>query len=110
MTKFDSMLELEEKINNAAKECSDRLWNKKWAPKQDMLAAAFIEGVKWLARESMKEQAKQDEQLPRAKEIITSLLNVFVYDLADDEMDTGSIDTKIKAEQFLREVSNGITM
>lgn len=58
MTKFDTMLELEEKVNNAAKECSDRLWNKKWNPGQDMLKAAFIEGVKWLARESMKEQAE----------------------------------------------------
>lgn len=57
MTKFDEMLELEEKVNNAAKECSDRLWNKKWNPGQDMLATAFIEGAKWLARESMKEQA-----------------------------------------------------
>lgn len=56
MTNFDSMLELEKKINNAARECSDRIWNKKWDPKQDMLAAAFIEGVKWLARESMKEE------------------------------------------------------
>ena len=56
MTKFDAVLELEEKINNAAKECSDRLWNKKWNLGQDMLATAFIEGVKWLARESMKEQ------------------------------------------------------
>lgn len=56
MTKFNGMLELGEKINKAAKECSDRLWNKKWNPGQDMLAIAFIEGVKWLARESMKEQ------------------------------------------------------
>lgn len=56
MTKFDAMLELEEKINNAARECSNRLWNKKWNPGQDMLATAFIEGVKWLARESMKEK------------------------------------------------------
>lgn len=38
-----------------------------------------------------------------AKEIITSLLNVFVYDMADDEMDAGHIDTKIKAEQFIKE-------
>lgn len=57
MTKFDTMLDLEEKVNKAAKECSDRLWNKKWNPGQDMLAAAFIEGVKWLAREQKKEQA-----------------------------------------------------
>lgn len=56
MTTFDAMLELEEKINKAAKECSDRLWNKRWNPGQDMLATAFIEGVKWLARESMKEK------------------------------------------------------
>lgn len=56
MTKSDPMLELEEKVNKAAKECSDRLWNKKWNPGQDMLSTAFIEGVKWLARESMKEQ------------------------------------------------------
>lgn len=56
MTKPDRMQELEEKVNNAAKECSDRLWNKKWDLGQDMLKAAFIEGVKWLARESMKEQ------------------------------------------------------
>lgn len=58
MTNFDSMLELEEKVNKAAKECSNRLWDKKWNPGQDMLATAFIEGVKWLARESMKEQEK----------------------------------------------------
>lgn len=51
-----AMLELEEKMNNAAKECSDRLWNKKWDPRQDMLKAAFLEGVKWLARELKKEQ------------------------------------------------------
>jgi len=59
MTKFNEMLELEEKINNAATECSDGLWNKKWDPKQDMLKVAFIEGVKWLARELKKEQAKR---------------------------------------------------
>lgn len=59
MTNFDTMLELEEKVNKAAQECSDRLWNKKWDPKQDMLKVAFIEGVKWLARESMKEQIKK---------------------------------------------------
>ena len=59
MTKFDTMLELEEKVNNAAKECSDRLWNKKWDPAQDMLKVAFIEGVKWLARESMKEKVEK---------------------------------------------------
>lgn len=58
MTNPDSMLELEERVNKAAKECSDRLWNNKWNPSQDMLATAFIEGVKWLARESMKEWAK----------------------------------------------------
>ena len=62
MTKFDGMLELEEKINKAAKECSDRLWNKKWNPGQDMLATAFIAGVKWLARESMKEQANDESR------------------------------------------------
>ena len=62
MTKFDGMLELEEKINKAAKECSDRLLNKKWNPGQDMLATAFIEGVKWLARESMKEQANDESR------------------------------------------------
>lgn len=56
MTSFDAMLELEEKMNNAAKECSDRIWNKKWNPGQDMLKAAFLEGVKWLARELKKEQ------------------------------------------------------
>ncbi|MBO5920945.1 MAG: hypothetical protein J6Q48_00990 [Bacteroidaceae bacterium] len=60
MTKFDGMLELEEKINKAAKECSNRLWYKKWNPGQDMLVIAFIEGVKWLARESMKEQVKDE--------------------------------------------------
>lgn len=42
------------------------------------------------------------EQLTKAKEIITALLNVFVYDLADDEMDSGDIDTMVKAEQFLK--------
>lgn len=103
MTNPDAMLRLEERINKAAKECSDRLWNKKWNPGQDMLATAFTEGVEWLARESMKEQV-QDRQLLRAKEIITSLLNVFVYDMANDEMDAGHIDTKIEAEQFLKEV------
>lgn len=56
MTKFDTILELEEKMDNAAKECSDRLWNKKWDPGQDMLKTAFLEGVKWLARELKKEQ------------------------------------------------------
>ena len=61
MTKPDKMLELEEKVNNAAEECSDRLWNKKWNPRQDMLKVAFIEGVKWLARESMKEQVENDQ-------------------------------------------------
>ena len=59
MTKFDAMLELEEKINKAAKECSDRLWNKQWNPGQDILKTAFIEGVKWLARESMREQVER---------------------------------------------------
>lgn len=54
-----TMLELEEKMNNAAKECSDRLWYKKWDPGQDMLKAAFLEGVKWLARELKKEQDEQ---------------------------------------------------
>ena len=39
-----------------------------------------------------------------AIEIITALLNVFVYDLADDEMDSGNIDVKEKAEQFLKEL------
>lgn len=62
MTEFDSMLELEEKVNKAAKECSDRLWNKKWDPGQDMLKTAFIEGVKWLARESMKEQTNDESR------------------------------------------------
>jgi hypothetical protein len=47
---------------------------------------------------------QQSEQLTKAVETITALLNVFVYDLADDEMDSGDIDTKIKAEQFLKEV------
>ena len=58
MTNFNAMLELEEKMNNAAKECSDRLWNKKWDPGQDMLRAAFLEGIKWLARELKKKQAE----------------------------------------------------
>lgn len=62
MTNFDTMLELEEKINNAARECSDRLWNKKWNPGQDMLATAFIEGVKWLSRELMKEQTNDKDR------------------------------------------------
>lgn len=44
------------------------------------------------------------EQLDEAKEIITALLNVFVYDLADDELDSGDIDVRDKAEQFLKEV------
>lgn len=62
MTKFNQMLELEEKINKAAKECSDRIWNnKKRNPGQDMLATAFIEGVKWLARESMKVKEHENE-------------------------------------------------
>lgn len=56
LTRFDTMVELEKKMNNAAKECSDRLWYKKWNPDQDMLVAAFTEGVKWLAKELMKEQ------------------------------------------------------
>lgn len=55
MANFDTMLELEKKANNAAKECSNRLWNKKWNPGQDMLSTAFLEGVKWLAKELMKE-------------------------------------------------------
>ena len=55
-----TILELEEKMDSAANECSDRLWNKKWNPGQDMLRVAFLEGVKWLARELKKEQ---DEQL-----------------------------------------------
>lgn len=49
------MLELEEKVNKAAKECCDRLRNNRKWPGQDITTAAFIEGVKWLARESMKE-------------------------------------------------------
>lgn len=61
MTNFDAMLELEEKMNNAAKECSVRVRNKYNDPYPDvrvgdMLRSAFLEGVKWLARESMKEQ------------------------------------------------------
>ena len=55
-----TILELEEKMDSAANECSDRLWNKKWDPGQDMLRVAFLEGVKWLAQELKKEQ---DEQL-----------------------------------------------
>ena len=42
----------------------------------------------------------------KAKEIVTALLNVFVYDLADDEMDSGNIDVKVKAEQFLNSLRN----
>lgn len=42
----------------------------------------------------------------KAKEIVTALLNVFVYDLADDEMDSGDIDVKVKAEQFLNSLRN----
>ena len=56
MTKLEQMLELEENMDKAAKECSDTLWNKKWNPGQDMLRVAFLEGVKWLARELKKEQ------------------------------------------------------
>lgn len=55
-----TMLELEGKMNNAAKEYSDRIWNKKWDPGQDMLKAAFLEGVKWLARELKKEQENEN--------------------------------------------------
>lgn len=44
-------------------------------------------------------------QLAEAKEIIIALLNVFVYDLADDELNSGDIDVRDKAEQFLRKVS-----
>lgn len=54
-----TMLELEEKMNNAAEECSDRLWNKEWNPGQDMLRVAFLEGVQWLARELKKEQVRR---------------------------------------------------
>jgi hypothetical protein len=56
-----------------------------------------------------KDLQEQGTQLTKAKEIITDLLNVFVYDLADDEMDTGHIDTKKEAEQFLKdqEEANG---
>lgn len=63
MTHFDAMLELEEKVNKAAKECSDRLWNKKWNPGQDMLATAFIEGVKWLACLIQKYVGGRDEHI-----------------------------------------------
>ena len=59
--------EFNEKINNAAKECSDRLWNKKWNPSQDMLSTAFIEGVKWIIRESLKEQTESNK--PSAEDI-----------------------------------------
>lgn len=71
------------------------------------LEADFIKSCK--VKEQGFREAEQaleckDDQLAKAKEIITALLNVFVYDLADDEMDTGDIDTKIKAEQFLKEI------
>lgn len=44
------------------------------------------------------------DKLTEAKEIITALLNVFVYDLVDEELDSGDIDVRDKAEQFLKEV------
>lgn len=47
---------------------------------------------------------QKNEIISKAKEIITALLNVFVYDLADDEIDSGQNDVKTKAEQFLSEV------
>lgn len=52
---------LREKMNNAADECSDRLWNKKWDPKQDMLRVAFLEGVKWLAQELDEDEENEND-------------------------------------------------
>ena len=65
MTKFDEMLELEEKMNNAAIDCSVRIRNKYNDPYPDvrvgdMLRASFLEGIKWLARELKKEQVENE--------------------------------------------------
>lgn len=52
--------------------------------------------------------AKVDEvksKLTKAKEIITALLNVFVYDMAEEGLDVGQIDVREKTEKFLKEAS-----
>lgn len=43
-------------------------------------------------------------ELTKAKEILIALLNSFVYDLAENEIDVGKNDVKTKAEQFLKEI------
>lgn len=45
------------------------------------------------------------KKLDKAKEIITALLNVFVGDIPEEDLDVGQIDVREKAEKFLKEVS-----
>ena len=52
-----------------------------------------------------EERKKENAELKeKAKDIVTALLNVFVYDLAEEELDVGQLDLKTKAEQFLKEL------
>ena len=46
---------------------------------------------------------KIDAKLKRAKEIINCLLNVFPYDMPEEELDSGDKDMVKKAEEFLKE-------
>lgn len=63
----------------------------------DLATVAYMQGAG-------QQKKKSEAQLAKAKAIIKELLNVFVYDLADDELDSGDIDARTKAEEFLREV------
>ena len=70
------------------------------AIKESIKQACFA-GIKVGAEQQKK---KSDNQLTHAKEVIMSLLNTFVYDMAEEDLDVGQIDVRIRAEQFLREV------
>lgn len=94
--------ELERKLEQAEKDLSDYQFNYPTIKELQKENTELKEKLNFSTQYYQGEKAK--EQLAKAKEIITALLNVFVYDLADDEMDTGDIDTKIKAEQFLKEI------
>ena len=92
-----------------------RAWVKDKPFQSEDTAKGFLEGFSFCLLGKIKveggdkgalavENFSLREKLTEAKEIITALLNVFVYDLADDELDSGDIDVRDKAEQFLKEV------
>lgn len=55
------------------------------------------------------ENKRLREKLNEAKELVKALLDVFVYDLADDEIDSGDIVYIERAEQFIKEETDNVS-